>query len=100
MLGQHRHRGLVAVYAIAGKHMRADQLVERAQESSAGPDLVSQGRDAEIDTLARVTLGLPVERLMLAILLEQDHGEQAWARKAARQHVERRRRLADLLAIP
>jgi hypothetical protein len=36
---------------------------------------------------------------MLPILLEQDHGEQARTRKTAWQNVERRRRLADLLAV-
>src|SRR5439155_742986 len=33
-------------------------------------------------------------------LLEQDHGQQARASPAARGHMERRRRLADLLAVP
>src|ERR1700751_2523356 len=36
---------------------------------------------------------------MLAILLEQDHGEHVRPGKAAWQHRERRRRLADLLAV-
>jgi hypothetical protein len=80
--------------------MGADQFVERPQESSATADLVGQGRDAEIDALARVALGLPIERLVLPVLLEQDHGEQARPGKAAWQHAERRRRLADLLAVP
>ena len=100
VLGQYRHRRVVAVHAIAGKHMGADQLVERPQQDGAAADLVGQRRHAEIDALARIALGLPVERLMLPVLLEQDHGEQARSGEAARQHVERRRRLADLLAIP
>ena len=32
VLGQHRHRRLVAVHTIAGKHVSADQLVEWAQQ--------------------------------------------------------------------
>jgi hypothetical protein len=36
---------------------------------------------------------------MLAVLLEQDHGEQARPGKAARQHMEWRWRLADPLAV-
>ena len=36
---------------------------------------------------------------MLPELLEQDHRQQAWAGPAAGQDMERRRRLADLLAI-
>jgi hypothetical protein len=43
---------------------------------------------------------LAIERLVLPVLLEHDHGEQARSGKAARQHRERRRRLADLLAVP
>jgi hypothetical protein len=37
---------------------------------------------------------------VLAILLEEKHRQQAGARPAAGRDVERRRRLADLLAIP
>jgi hypothetical protein len=37
---------------------------------------------------------------VLPVLLEQDHGEQTRPGKAARQHGERCRRLADLLAVP
>ena len=40
-LGQHRHCRVVPVHAFPGKHMRADQLVERAQEGRAAPDLVA-----------------------------------------------------------
>ena len=36
---------------------------------------------------------------MLAKLLEQDHRQQAWPCPAAGDDVERRRRLADLLAV-
>src|ERR1700732_3980454 len=36
---------------------------------------------------------------MLPVLLEQDHRQQARARPAAGDHVKRRRRLADLLAV-
>jgi len=36
---------------------------------------------------------------MLPVLLEQDHRQQARARPAAGDHMERRRRLADLLAV-
>jgi hypothetical protein len=50
--------------------------------------------------LARVALGLAVERLMLPVLLEHDYSEQARSGEAARQHMERRRRLADPLALP
>src|SRR5262249_15454217 len=78
--------------------MGADQCVKRAQESGTAADLIGQRGDGEIDRLARIALGLAIERLVLPVLLEQDHGEQARSGKAARQHVEWCRRLADLLA--
>src|ERR1700738_2197613 len=37
---------------------------------------------------------------MLAELLEHDHGQQARSRPSPRDDMERRRRLADLLAVP
>ena len=60
---------------------------------------------ASVDTLRsmpsrRVALALPVQRLMLAELLEQDHGQQVRSGEAARRHMERRRRLRDRLAVP
>ncbi len=60
---------------------------------------------ASVETLRsmpsrRVALALPVERLVLAELLEQDHGQQVRPGKAARRDMERRRRLGDRLARP
>jgi hypothetical protein len=46
--------------------MRPDQRVHRLERDCAGPHLVGQGGKAELDALAGVALGLPVERLMLA----------------------------------
>ena len=46
-----------------------------------------------------VALALAVEGLMHPVLLEQDHRQQAGAAPAARDDVERCRRLGDLLAI-
>ncbi len=62
--------------------------------------LVGQGRQAELHALAAIALALPVQRLMLAILLEQDHGQQARTRPTPRGHMERCGGLQDLLAVP
>ena len=78
--------------------MRLDPPQERGQHCAAGPDLIGQGRQAG-DPLPRIALGLAIERLMLPELLEQDHRQQARAGPAARNHMERRRRLADFLAV-
>ena len=88
------------MHALGREHVGTDQVVERLQQHGAAADLVGERRQAQFDALARIALGLPVERLMLAVLLEQDHRQQARPGKAARQDVERRRRLRDLLAVP
>jgi hypothetical protein len=61
--------------------------------------LVGQRRQAQVDAFARVALALPVQRLMLAELLEQDHRQKARSGKAARRDMERRRRLRDRFAL-
>ena len=54
------------------------QVVQRRQHAGAGADLVGQGRQADLDALAGEALALPVERLVLAELLEQHHRQQAF----------------------
>ena len=88
------------MHAVGGKHVAADQLAERAQRGGTGADVIGQGRDVEVDALAGIGFALPVERLMLAELGVKDHRQQARPDMAARNDVERRRRLGDLLAGP
>ncbi len=76
---------------------QAKQRIKRRADRSHG---VGHGRQRDRHAFQRITLGLPVQRLMLAELLEQDHGQQARPRPSSRDHMERRRRLADLLAVP
>src|SRR5262245_39881043 len=68
VLGQDRHRGVVAMQTLGGKHVTAKQLGERRQARRAGADPVGQRRYVELDTFAGKRLALPVERLMLAKL--------------------------------
>ena len=98
-LGQHRHRRVIAVQTLRRQHMRRDPVVQRPQRHRAGAHLVGQGRQAEIDAFARVAIPLAVERLVLAVLLEDDHRQQVGTRPAPGCRVERRRRLGDLLAM-
>ena len=77
-----------------------DQRMKRLQGRRAGADLVGQRRHAQIDAFAPVAFALAVQRLMLAELLKQDHGQQVWSGEAARRDMERRWRLRDLLALP
>ncbi len=53
-----------------------------------------------LDPLAGEAVALPVQRLMLAKFVEQDHRQKVRPGKAARRHMERRRRLRDGLAGP
>ncbi|MGY4437355.1 hypothetical protein ACVW04_000137 [Bradyrhizobium sp. LM2.3] len=62
-------------------------------------DLVGQRRQRQVDPLALEARTLAVERDMHAELVEQDRRQQLWADEAARRGMERRGRLADLLAI-
>ncbi len=86
--------------ALGGHHVLLDALEDRLKDNGAGADLVGQGREAEGHAFAGVALGLTVQRLMLAELLEQDHRQQVGAGPAARRHVEGRGRLGDRLAVP
>ena len=99
-LGQNRHRRVVAVQALRRQHMVRDQIVQRPERHRAGPDLVGQRRQAEIDAFAGVAVALAVQRLVLAVLLEHDRRQQVGARPAPGRCVERRRRLRYLLARP
>ena len=84
---------------LGGEHMRSDQLVERGERGRRRADMIGHGRDVELDAFPGIALALAVERLMHAVLLEQDHRQQAGADPAARDDVEGCRRLGDRLAI-
>ena len=77
-----------------------DQLIERHQRKGGGTDLIGEGRDAERHAFASEAVGLAVERLVLPILLEEQHGEEAGPGPSARNNVEGCRGLRDLLAVP
>lgn len=83
-----------------GHDMGLEAARQGGQHRAAGAHLIGQGREAEWHALPGIALGLSVQRLMLAELLEQHHGQQVGTRPAARNHVERRRCLAHLLASP
>ena len=86
--------------AFGGEYVPADQLGERAQHGRAGADMIGQSRDVEVDAFAGVGFALPVQRLMLAELGIEDRRQQARPDMAARDDMERCRRLGDRLARP
>src|SRR3546814_13271035 len=86
--------------SLGRQHMGLETPIERHERGAGGADLIGERRKAERHAFAGVALGLAVQRLMLAELLEQQHGEEAWASTAARHDMERRWRLGDRLPIP
>ena len=69
------------------------------ERGGTGADLVGQGGQAEFDAFPRITLGLPVQGLMLAKLLEEDRRQKVRPGSAAWSGMERGRSLRDLLAV-
>ncbi len=86
--------------AVRRQHMGRNQVVQGSERHRARADLIGQRRQAESDAFARVAIALPVERLVLAVLLEQDHRQQVGTGPAPRRRMKRRRRLRDRLASP
>jgi hypothetical protein len=79
--------------ACCGEHVGLDQLVQRRQHRRACAYVISHCRERNVDPLSFVFLALPIERLMIGVLLDQDHRQQARPGKAARDRMEWRRRL-------
>ena len=48
---------------------------QRLQHRAGSTDLIGERRQSERHALARIALGLTVQRLVLSELLEQQHGE-------------------------
>src|SRR5690349_1648116 len=85
--------------ALGREHMALEQVEERHHGECPVADLIGQRRQRQVDPLAPEARTLAVERDMHAELVEQDRRQQLWADEAARSGMERRGRLADLLAI-
>ena len=59
------------IFELRRHDVRLDPRLQRRKRPSGCANLVGQGRQAQIDVLTGVALGLPVQRLMLTELLEQ-----------------------------
>lgn len=70
------------------------------QRETGRANLIGERRQAERHAFTGKALGLTVQGLMPAILVEQQHGEETVTGLAAGHGVERRRRLCDRLALP
>ena len=56
--------------AVSGTHVGLDQRMDRLQGDSRVPNQVCQGGQAQLYTFTGEPLGLPVQRLVLTIFLE------------------------------
>ena len=84
-----------------GRHnMRFHKAKERIECRADRAHRVGHGRQRDRHAFQGITLGLTVQWLVLAELLEHDHRQEARPRPAPRDDMERRRRLRDLLALP
>ena len=99
VLGLDGNGGVVAVKALGREDMRLDQIKDRQERGCSIPDLVGQRRGRKLDALAFEPGALAVERAMHSKLVEEDRRQQMRADEAARRGMERRRRLADRLAV-
>lgn len=70
---------------------------DRLQRHRAGSDLVGERRQAEVDAFAGIALGLPVQRLMLPELLEEDDGQKVRSRPDGSRRRDTALRLQRLL---
>jgi hypothetical protein len=86
--------------ARGGEDMCTDQIGERHQYCSAGPNIVGECGQGQIHALARIGFTLAIERLMEREFGTKDHGQKARSGPASGDHMEGRRCLADLLAHP
>jgi hypothetical protein len=68
--------------------MGLDEAPKRIERRRDRADGVGHGGERDRGALERIALGLPVQRLVLAELLEHDHREQALARPGPRDHME------------
>ena len=93
-LGHHRQVGIVAEeFGRGGQHGGDHQLPQRLQPPGGNAGPVAQGGAVEIDAVAAEDAGLAIERQPVAILGDDDPGQQGLGGHAARDRTLGRRRL-------
>ena len=81
---QHGHRRIVGMDHGARHHVLANPVSQRAQQPRRLAHPVGQGGAIEIEAVARVDLGLAIERKMVAVLRDEHVREQAGTGHRAR----------------
>jgi hypothetical protein len=98
LLGEHRHRGVVAVQAPGRKNIGPDLQHQGHQAGGRCTDPIGKGADVDLHSLSGVDRTLPGQRQVLAVLGGQHEGQQVRSGATAGDRVRGRRRLADRLA--
>jgi hypothetical protein len=99
VLGEKRNSGVVGMKAVCGKPVGFQKQEQGLHRHAYRADLVSQRREAQGDTLPLEAIALTVQGLMQAVLLEGEVRQEVRPEHSARGYVERRRGLADPLAL-
>ena len=97
---QHRHRRVVAMQRRRRHDVVADRLDQRRGDPDRLADPVRQHGAVEIDAVAGINVGLPIERQVIAVLGDQHMRQQPGARPAALDRQRGHRHLHDGLAAP
>ena len=96
---QHLHRRVVAVQPGGGEDVALQGAQDGLEHLASGADRIGGGGQGDGDAFQGEALAEPVQRLVGAELLIEDHRQQARPGPAARDHVEGRGGLADPLAV-
>ena len=94
----HLDRGVVCEQRMTDAHQLADMVGQRFQERRRSPNPIGQRRPVQIDLLAGINFGLPVEWKMVTIFADQYMRQQSGTGAPALDRAARQRCLRERLA--
>lgn len=97
---EHRDRRVVGEQLLRSEHVLGQPGSQRLQPPGSASYPVGQGRTIELHALAGEHLRLPIEGKMVAVLADQDLGQQAGGRQPLGDGPLRRRYLMDAATGP
>jgi SAM-dependent methyltransferase len=98
-LGQHRHGRIISMKPLGHHDIGFDQAKQRIKRRADRSHGICHSRQRNRHTFESITVCLAVQGLMLAELLEHDHGQQARTGPSSCDRMEWRWRLANLLTV-
>ena len=97
---EHRDRCVVGKQSLRGKDVRSEPCVQRLQPPDCATNPVGKCRAIQLDALPGEDLALPIKRKMIAILGDQNVGEETGSRQPLGDWPLRSRRLVNGAAGP